>query len=65
MYIPDFVVEGRVVEIKGYRSSQWEAKLAHNPDVEVLYKNELTPVLDYVTSKYGDNFHDVLYETEG
>lgn len=61
IYIPDFIVEDEVVEIKGYSSKQWEEKIKQNPDVKVLYKNDIKPYLDYVVSKYGKNFIS-LYE---
>lgn len=60
-YIPDFVVEGVLTEIKGYKTEQWLAKLEANPDVKVLYEKELTPILDYVKQKYGKDFIK-LYE---
>lgn len=55
-YIPDFIVEGSLTEIKGYKTEQWAAKLAANPDVTVLYEAELLPILEYVKSKYGNDF---------
>jgi hypothetical protein len=61
IYIPDFIVEDEVIEIKGYSSKQWEEKIKQNPDVKVLYKNDIKPYLDYVISKYGKNFIS-LYE---
>lgn len=61
IYIPDFIVEDEVIEIKGYSSKQWEEKIKQNPDVKVLYKNDIKPYLDYVVSKYGNNFIS-LYE---
>jgi len=60
-YIPDFVVSGTVIEIKGYKTSQWLAKMEANPDIEVLYEKDLQPILKYVKLKYGKNFID-LYE---
>lgn len=55
-YIPDFVVNGEVVEIKGYKTKQWEAKLESNPDVKVLYEKDLNNVFDYVIATYGKDF---------
>ena len=55
-YTPDFVVEGNVVEIKGYKSPVWKAKLSCNPDVEVLYKDDMEPILKYVKETYGNDF---------
>lgn len=60
-YIPDFLVEDKLVEIKGYKTEEWKAKLSSNPDVEVLYEKEMKPILSYVIKKYGKDFID-LYE---
>lgn len=55
-YIPDFIVDGKVIEIKGYKSPQWEAKLKANPDVVALYQQDLNYVFEYVTKVYGKDF---------
>jgi hypothetical protein len=60
-YIPDFIVEGKVTEVKGYKTEQWLAKLEANPDVTVLYEKELEHILEYVKFKYGKDFIS-LYE---
>jgi hypothetical protein len=60
-YIPDFIVHGYLIEVKGYKTEQWLAKLEANPDIRVLYEKDLEPVLDYVKSKYGKDFIS-LYE---
>ena len=55
-YIPDFIVDGKLVEIKGWSTPEWEAKKAFNLDVSVLYQEELQHVFEYVISKYGKNY---------
>jgi hypothetical protein len=60
-YLPDFVVEGKLIEIKGWRTPIWEAKLASNKDVTVLYENDLKHVFNYVVDKYSKNFIN-MYE---
>lgn len=60
-YLPDFIVNGRLVEIKGYKTEQWIAKYNSNQDVDVLYEDKMKPILEYVTEKYGKNFIK-LYE---
>lgn len=61
-YIPDFLVRHyRVVEVKGYCSEQWKAKMKYNPDVEVLYEEEMKHIIEYVSSRYGSNFVE-MYE---
>ena len=59
-YYPDFEFEdGTIVEIKGYWSKQWQAKLDQLPKDKrllILGKNEMIPILEYVKTKYGDDF---------
>ena len=55
-YIPDFVVDGKVVEVKGYKTAQWYAKLAANPDITVLYEQEMKRYLRYVVETYGKDY---------
>lgn len=44
IYIPDFITDDGIVEIKGYNTDQWQAKTLQNPDVRVLYKKRYTEV---------------------
>lgn len=63
-YIPDWIVDGEYIEIKGYWSEQWQAKLDQFPKEEkltVLTKKEIKPYLDYVIESYGKDFIK-LYE---
>ena len=60
-YIPDFIVEGKLIEIKGYKTEQWEAKLRSNQDITVLNANDLKDILEYVIRKYGKNYTS-MYE---
>jgi len=55
-YIPDFIVDGQVTEIKGYKTDQWMAKLNANPDVRVLYESDLKDIIRYVIDKYGKDY---------
>ena len=55
-YIPDFIVNNIVIEIKGFKSPQWEAKLLCNPYVNVLYEQEMKPILEYVVLTYGKDY---------
>lgn len=63
-YTPDFIVNQKLVEIKGYWSQQWEAKRIANPDVQVLYKDDIKPFIDYAKITYGNKF-TTLYENRG
>lgn len=60
-YIPDFIVNGVITEIKGYKTEQWMAKINANPDIKVLYKEDLDVIISYVKSRYGKDFIK-LYE---
>lgn len=60
-YYPDFIVNGELIEIKGYKTKQWEEKIKANPNVKVLYFKEMKPILKYIKEKYGVNFIE-LYD---
>lgn len=60
-YIPDFIISNKFVEIKGFKSPQWDAKLKYNSDIVVLYKEDMKPILDYVVLTYGKDYIN-LYE---
>ena len=63
-YIPDWKIDGKYVEIKGYWTEQWQAKLEQFPKdeiLEVLTEQEIKPYIDYVVEKYGKDYIK-LYE---
>lgn len=63
-YLPDFIVDGAYVEIKGYWNTQWQAKLDQFPSEEkliILTKKDMKMYFDYVIDKYGKDFVS-LYE---
>lgn len=58
-YLPDFIVDGKYVEIKGFWTEQWQAKKEQFPSDETLLiisENEMKIYLDYVKDKYGKDF---------
>lgn len=55
-YVPDFEVNGKVVEIKGVHTKKWDAKHKANPSVTVLFESDLKEVFEYVHTKYGSDF---------
>lgn len=55
-YYPDFVTDEGIIEIKGYNSEIWQAKLKENSDIKVLYESEMIPYLEYAKQKYGKDF---------
>lgn len=63
-YLPDFIIDGKYIEIKGYSSKQWEAKFNQFPKeetLEVIDKHTIKPYINYVEQKYGKNYI-TLYE---
>lgn len=62
-YHPDFVVDGKIIEIKGFKTDEVEAKLQFNPDIIHYYKDDMKLYLDYAIYKYGKNFI-YLYENK-
>lgn len=55
-YIPDFIVDGELIEIKGWSTNQWKAKELQVKNITVFYKDKMKPILDYVVKNYGKNF---------
>lgn len=64
-YYPDFILQsGEYVEVKGYYTKQFSAKVSQFPIEEtliVLDKKTIKPYLDYTIDKYGKDFYN-LYE---
>ena len=63
-YIPDWIVNDEYIEIKGYYTEQWQAKLNQFPKnlkLNILYENDMQKYLDYIREKYGNNFIE-LYD---
>lgn len=62
-YFPDFIInDNQIVEIKGYYDCCAKTKQEQNPDILILFKNDLQEIFDYVINKYGNKFWEVLYE---
>lgn len=56
-YIPDFKRNGTYVEIKGYETERDKAKHEQFPHkLVVLRREEMKPILKYVTDRYGKDF---------
>lgn len=61
-YLPDFIVDGKYVEVKGYWTKKWQAKYDQFPrELSIIGKEEIKPYLEYVENKYGRDFIK-LYE---
>lgn len=65
LYYPDFILNEEYIEIKGYKSNKWQAKLNQFPKkLKVLEKNDMKIYLDYVMEKYGKAFCEILNENK-
>jgi hypothetical protein len=60
-YYPDFIQDGKIIEIKGFVNEQTLAKIKSVPNLIVLMRNDLQKEFDYVIRKYGKDFIK-LYE---
>ena len=60
-YYPDFIENKQYVEVKGYLTEQNKSRHAVVADLKILDKKEIQPYLEYVKSKYGNQFIN-LYE---
>jgi len=63
-YIPDFIVNDKIIEIKGFNTEQWQIKMLNNKDVTVLYEEDMKPYFEYVESKYGKNYIEMYEKTK-
>ena len=62
IYIPDFIVDDGIVEIKGYETEQSIEKRLQNPDIKILYYKDMKIYIDFVIKRFGNNFYEYLYE---
>lgn len=60
--IPDFIVNGRYVEIKGFPSYNLKCKIDQLSDkIQFLFGKDLKVERSAIVAKYGKKFHEVLY----
>ncbi len=56
-YYPDFIIENKYYEIKGYETNQDKVKYKSvNKPIIVLYKKNLSEIIHYVENKYGKDY---------
>lgn len=60
-YYPDFEIDGRLYEIKGYENEKAKEKHKQHPEVIYLNKEKMQKYLKYVIDNYGKHFID-LYD---
>lgn len=52
-YLPDFVVDEKLIEIKGWKDSKWKIKENKFKDkIKIIDKNEIGKYIDYVIQTY-------------
>ena len=51
-YYPDFKTDQGLIEIKGFKTKQSEAKHIQNPDIILLTENDIKFYISYVKEKY-------------
>ena len=61
-YFPDFIVDNQIIEIKGYFDEKSRIKSEQNPDIKVLFYDDLKEMIEYTINKYGNNFWEILYD---
>lgn len=59
-YFPDFIVNNKIYEIKGYMNDVALQKSIQNQDIIVLQSVEMQPYLNYAINKYGKNFYETV-----
>lgn len=55
-YIPDFIQNGQIIEIKGFVNEQTKQKLNAVKNLKLLLREHLNTEFNYVISKYGKDF---------
>lgn len=63
-YIPDFITNEGIIEIKGRKTKKSLEKEKQFPNIKVIDINLIKPYLDYVINKYGNEFWKILYENK-
>lgn len=61
-YIPDFITDEGIIEIKGRKNIKSVEKEKQFPNIKVIDQNLIKPYLEYVINKYGEEFWKQLYE---
>ena len=65
-YFPDFLVNGKIIEIKGFHTNEVDMKtelaIESGYEIDVLYKNDLEYAFDYVYNKHNTKTLESLYD---
>lgn len=63
-YYPDFEIDEKIYEIKGFEDKKAKAKQNAYPDIIVMRYKEMKPILKYVKEKYGKDFTRLFEDKE-
>lgn len=63
-YVPDFITNEGIIEIKGRKSKKSLEKEKQFPNIKVIDITLIQPYLDYVINKYGKEYWKFLYENK-
>ena len=65
-YFPDFIIDNTIYEIKGYYTDSVDVKAnlarSYGYEIQVLYKQDLQHIFDYVKSTYNTEQYETLYD---
>lgn len=50
-YLPDFIIDEQIFEIKGYLSEHDKIKMSNFPQVKIIFKEDFKYMFDYVKNK--------------
>ena len=60
-FYPDFIVNSKFIEIKGFYTPKNIAKHEQYPNIEFIDRKTIKPYIKYVSEKYGEKYWEVLY----
>jgi hypothetical protein len=55
-YVPDFIKNDNLIEIKGFVDSHTQVKLDSVSNLKILFRDDLVTEFDYVETNYGKDF---------
>ena len=55
-FFPDFIIDGQLIEIKGYLDDKNRAKIQSVSGLKLILKEDIKPYIEYAERKYGKDF---------
>lgn len=62
IYIPDFITDDGIIEVKGRFDAKTKEKMKQFPNIIIYDKNKMKPILEYAIQKYGNEFWKITYD---